>query len=641
MDWTKPVFRTDLEFKTCYHTEGLRHADPGWDAYFADVIARDPMIQHSIKHANDDAYYAPPPLEPDVNDITNFVEALFARADEGTFVNLRAFSQSDRGVPPPYIRGVRLNGAGRGALIDEAVTGARFAANAEVALVFAPPVATFRSNRRAREADLANALSLSVELDTGNTTEARGRLEGLLGPCTVIVASGGEWTDPETGATFEKLHLHWRLSEPTREPADHARLKRVRGAACNLVNADRSATPPSHPLRWPGSWHLKGKPRLARIIALNPSAEISLDDAEAALGAAPQEGVSGVTPEADPALIASALAAIPNADLHWDSWIRLGLAVWRATGGSTAGFDAWRAWSQKSQKFTTGACEERWEHFAKSPPSKIGAGSIFYAARAAGWTWPKGTQSPVLRPEAPLESAIVFLNRDRIMHHLQGTFYEWQGTHYSEVAKEEMRAQLYTFLHRARRVIEKGTAPFDPTKFKVANVLEAVAAEAQLPSTTRPPMWLDDNALPPTELIACANGLLHFPKRALLSHSPAFFTLNALPFDYDPTAPAPAGWLTFLDQLWSKDQDTINTLQEIFGLLLTGDTRHEKAFLLVGPKRSGKGTIARILRKLIGPENVCGPTLSSLATTFGLMPLIGKRLILSWSASSPSPGRMR
>ena len=42
--------------------------------------------------------------------------------------------------------------------------------------------------------------------------------------------------------------------------------------------------------------------------------------------------------------------------------------------------------------------------------------------------------------------------------------------------------------------------------------------------------------------------------------------------------------------------------------------------------RSGKGTIARVLMKLLGQNNVCGPTLSSLSTNFGLAPLIGKRL---------------
>jgi putative DNA primase/helicase len=48
----------------------------------------------------------------------------------------------------------------------------------------------------------------------------------------------------------------------------------------------------------------------------------------------------------------------------------------------------------------------------------------------------------------------------------------------------------------------------------------------------------------------------------------------------------------------------------------------------VGPKRSGKGTICRVLRALIGPENVCGPTLASLGDRFGRWPLLGKSLAI-------------
>ena len=133
---------------------------------------------------------------------------------------------------------------------------------------------------------------------------------------------------------------------------------------------------------------------------------------------------------------------------------------------------------------------------------------------------------------------------------------------------------------------------------------------------------------PADELIACTNGLLHLPTRALLAHTPAFFSLNAFPFDYDPAAPAPVEWLTFLKQLWPKDQAYDQHPAGDIRPLLTGDTRHQKAFLLVGPKRSGKGTIARILTKLLGQANVCGPTLSGLGTNFGLTPLIGKRLAI-------------
>lgn len=69
-------------------------------------------------------------------------------------------------------------------------------------------------------------------------------------------------------------------------------------------------------------------------------------------------------------------------------------------------------------------------------------------------------------------------------------------------------------------------------------------------------------------------------------------------------------------------------LRTWFGYCLTGDTSQQKMLLIVGPKRSGKGTIARVLTRLIGNGNVSGPTTSSLAGPFGLQPLIGKTLAI-------------
>jgi hypothetical protein len=39
----------------------------------------------------------------------------------------------------------------------------------------------------------------------------------------------------------------------------------------------------------------------------------------------------------------------------------------------------------------------------------------------------------------------------------------------------------------------------------------------------------------PTEILVCKNGLLHLPTRHLRPPTPAFFTLNALNYDFDPT----------------------------------------------------------------------------------------------------------
>jgi putative DNA primase/helicase len=82
--------------------------------------------------------------------------------------------------------------------------------------------------------------------------------------------------------------------------------------------------------------------------------------------------------------------------------------------------------------------------------------------------------------------------------------------------------------------------------------------------------------------------------------------------------------MDFLRQLWPDDKEARLTLQMMFGLMLTPETKYQKIFLIVGPKRSGKGTIARVLRRLLGKNNVAGPTLASLSTHFGLAPLINK-----------------
>ena len=66
--------------------------------------------------------------------------------------------------------------------------------------------------------------------------------------------------------------------------------------------------------------------------------------------------------------------------------------------------------------------------------------------------------------------------------------------------------------------------------------------------------------------------------------------------------------------------------------MLGGDTRQQKMFLFVGPKRNGKGTIGRVLTGLLGPHHVAAPTLASLSTNFGLQPLIGKPLTLASDA---------
>ena len=207
----------------------------------------------------------------------------------------------------------------------------------------------------------------------------------------------------------------------------------------------------------------------------------------------------------------------------------------------------------------------------------------------------------VLSPAAPLESAQQFVSHAystggaRTIHHHQGGFYAWSGTYYPEVGLDEIRARLYSFLGEAVTLAtgsDGGYAPFNPNAGKVSQVIDALKSVAHLAPDQAAPCWLDDRSKPdPYNLLACGNGLLQSRPRKLLPHTPDFFNHHALPFDFNPRAPEPVEWLNFLNSLWPKDAEAINTLQEIMGYLLTNDTRQQKIFMLVGPARSGKGTI--------------------------------------------------
>ncbi|MEV5145562.1 phage/plasmid primase, P4 family [Streptomyces sp. NPDC052727] len=167
-----------------------------------------------------------------------------------------------------------------------------------------------------------------------------------------------------------------------------------------------------------------------------------------------------------------------------------------------------------------------------------------------------------------------------------------------------------------------------PTKQKISNLLDALGSIILLPTETDAPAWItaegtgEHDASP---IVACQNGLLRIRDRALLPHRPGFFNLVSVPFAYDPDATAPT-WDWFLNEVWPNDPDAIQAVQVWFGYVLSGRTDQQKILLMVGPSRSGKGTIARVLKELVGKENLAGPTLAGMGTNFGLSTLIGKPL---------------
>lgn len=261
--------------------------------------------------------------------------------------------------------------------------------------------------------------------------------------------------------------------------------------------------------------------------------------------------------------------------------------------------------------------------------------------------------------------------------HWRGQWMRWTGAHWVDIDDAAMRAELYPLTEHATFTVmtakeEIKTVPWAPTRVKIANLMEAAAAITHLSSIVDAPSWLergqggqgsgwgDGQGSGATNLqvvrggqggqgsaeashygdtfVACRNGLLNLRNRQLLAPTPAFFNLVSTPCCYSAEAPEPTEWVKFLDAVLPGDAEGVALLQEWFGYVLSGRTDLQKMLLLVGARRSGKGTIGRVLTALVGKAHVASPTLSSMATNFGMSTLIGKSLAIIGDARVPRGG---
>jgi len=238
----------------------------------------------------------------------------------------------------------------------------------------------------------------------------------------------------------------------------------------------------------------------------------------------------------------------------------------------------------------------------------------------------------LLNMDAPYEVARRFLINHHCLRSIptlrwwNGEWRKWSGTHYATIEDDALRAEIYQFLARANN------GKFDPEPKHVNAVIDGIKAWVFLSADVATGAWLGDDAAPwgNEAIVCCKNGVLRLSDGRVWPHDPKLFALNVIETEYRPEASAPR-WERFLDELWPPEtselaRKTRNALQEFFGLVLTDETKFQKGFILHGPARSGKGTIARVLMHLLGTRNYCGPSLAHLAQPFGMEGMIGRKI---------------
>jgi len=140
--------------------------------------------------------------------------------------------------------------------------------------------------------------------------------------------------------------------------------------------------------------------------------------------------------------------------------------------------------------------------------------------------------------------------------------------------------------------------------------------------------WIDNYSdWPIDEIIPVRNAVIRLaPDASLMTipPTPNLFSIYSLQYNYVSDSPKPVEWLKFLRTIWGDDHDAINTLGEWFGYSLLPSSQYQKMLMMIGPPRSGKGTIARVLGSMVGRENIIGPTLQQFNTSFGMSAFICK-----------------
>ncbi len=229
----------------------------------------------------------------------------------------------------------------------------------------------------------------------------------------------------------------------------------------------------------------------------------------------------------------------------------------------------------------------------------------------------------------------------------KGQWLQYLDGRYKKRAIELLRGKLYKFLdgRQCKKIDCNGNitiVPYEPSRAKVSDIFDAL--NCWCPITKDPPLWLDDKEHPdPVNLISFKNGILNFDdymngEIILTPATPAFFNMNVVPYDFDPTLESEQ-WMDFLNDIFSGNQDKIDLLAEWMGYNCVPDMSHEKMMFFTGRPRSGKGTVMEAMRHMLGYEQCCESSFQSLCGQFGLQPLEGTLAAMIGDSKTPQAGQ--
>jgi putative DNA primase/helicase len=268
------------------------------------------------------------------------------------------------------------------------------------------------------------------------------------------------------------------------------------------------------------------------------------------------------------------------------------------------------------------------------------AEKLFEAERIVGDAL--GREGPIISDaRAYRDIARAILNRNfnspgglPTLVHWRGEFFSWCGTHWVAVTLHEppntddVYLAIHDALSDAVKIVGRGEdaieVPFNPSTTEVVSVRRALIGMVLYRREDQ--SWIDGRD--GSSHVATLSGILDLNTLEAQPPTPAFFNT------YCVGARIRSEWLrdeaafreawvashshAFLKQIFDRDPAQVDLLTEVLGYLVLGDNTYQKGFMLVGPPRSGKGTISQIINHLLPKPAVASPKIKDLDGPFAL-----------------------
>jgi putative DNA primase/helicase len=251
-------------------------------------------------------------------------------------------------------------------------------------------------------------------------------------------------------------------------------------------------------------------------------------------------------------------------------------------------------------------------------------------------------EAPVEKPDAvvPLDVAEALVKQttdeagNPTLVSWRGEFYLWGGGAFDRKTDGDVDAAVVNHL-QGIGLRDKCTSRF------LGDVRRCLAGLGNIPADIEPPVFLRPLEHRPDLFVGRTRtldigALLRGDSEPTIPNSPRLFALAGADYDYDPEATCPT-WQRFIEEVL-PDPEARGLFQEFLGLCTVHDARHQKALVMIGEGRNGKGVATLTVQNVLGLPAVSAVGLEQFGRPFALYETLGK--LVNISADAPEVDRV-